>query len=148
MTKHVYLLALLGIFTLQASCFGQETVEKDHMQMHGDHASAAADHQKWNLTISKMRAEHQKALAALARLRAEVLEHEAELGLMSLQIQSHEMEMTTHDHAMEEHEKLGKGESHNHLKSEHNEIMSHHACLLYTSPSPRDATLSRMPSSA
>ena len=24
----------------------------------------------------------------------------------------------------------------------------HHACLLYTSPSPRDATLSRMPSSA
>ena len=24
----------------------------------------------------------------------------------------------------------------------------HHSCLLYTSPSPRDATLSRMPSSA
>ena len=24
----------------------------------------------------------------------------------------------------------------------------HHTCLLYTSPSPRDATLSRMPSSA
>ena len=24
----------------------------------------------------------------------------------------------------------------------------HHICLLYTSPSPRDATLSRMPSSA
>ena len=24
----------------------------------------------------------------------------------------------------------------------------HHLCLLYTSPSPRDATLSRMPSSA
>ena len=30
-----------------------------------------------------------------------------------------------------------------------NEINAHpHACLLYTSPSPRDATLSRMPSSA
>ena len=26
--------------------------------------------------------------------------------------------------------------------------LSLHACLLYTSPSPRDATLSRMPSSA
>ena len=28
------------------------------------------------------------------------------------------------------------------------EIISHKTCLLYTSPSPRDATLSRMPSSA
>ena len=27
-------------------------------------------------------------------------------------------------------------------------IFSHYSCLLYTSPSPRDATLSRMPSSA
>ena len=27
-------------------------------------------------------------------------------------------------------------------------ITSHNICLLYTSPSPRDATLSRMPSSA
>ena len=27
-------------------------------------------------------------------------------------------------------------------------IMTAHSCLLYTSPSPRDATLSRMPSSA
>ena len=27
-------------------------------------------------------------------------------------------------------------------------LMSHLGCLLYTSPSPRDATLSRMPSSA
>ena len=27
-------------------------------------------------------------------------------------------------------------------------IAGHQACLLYTSPSPRDATLSRMPSSA
>ena len=27
-------------------------------------------------------------------------------------------------------------------------IAAHYACLLYTSPSPRDATLSRMPSSA
>ena len=26
--------------------------------------------------------------------------------------------------------------------------VSHHACLLYTSPSPRDGLLSRMPSSA
>ena len=28
------------------------------------------------------------------------------------------------------------------------QVMQHHGCLLYTSPSPRDATLSRMPSSA
>ena len=28
------------------------------------------------------------------------------------------------------------------------EIIKRHPCLLYTSPSPRDATLSRMPSSA
>ena len=28
------------------------------------------------------------------------------------------------------------------------EILAHSSCLLYTSPSPRDATLSRMPSSA
>ena len=27
-------------------------------------------------------------------------------------------------------------------------VISHKGCLLYTSPSPRDATLSRMPSSA
>ena len=129
MTRHIYLLALLAIFTVQASCFGQDTVEKDHMEMHGDHASASADHQKWNLAISKMRAEHQKTLAALARLRAEVMEHEAELGLMSLQIQSHEMEMTTHDQAMEDHEKHGKGENHNHLKAEHTAIMGDHAKL-------------------
>ena len=39
----------------------------------------------------------------------------------------------------QEHEKLG-----------HAELQGHQAmsCLLYTSPSPRDATLSRMPSSA
>ena len=30
----------------------------------------------------------------------------------------------------------------------HNEIVQFRDCLLYTSPSPRDATLSRMPSSA
>ena len=29
-----------------------------------------------------------------------------------------------------------------------NELHKHYPCLLYTSPSPRDATLSRMPSSA
>ena len=29
-----------------------------------------------------------------------------------------------------------------------NQLMSNKSCLLYTSPSPRDATLSRMPSSA
>ena len=29
-----------------------------------------------------------------------------------------------------------------------NQIIDYLACLLYTSPSPRDATLSRMPSSA
>ena len=28
------------------------------------------------------------------------------------------------------------------------DLVDYHACLLYTSPSPRDATLSRMPSSA
>ena len=28
------------------------------------------------------------------------------------------------------------------------EVSTHNICLLYTSPSPRDATLSRMPSSA
>ena len=28
------------------------------------------------------------------------------------------------------------------------EVLSSNTCLLYTSPSPRDATLSRMPSSA
>ena len=27
-------------------------------------------------------------------------------------------------------------------------VVNHESCLLYTSPSPRDATLSRMPSSA
>ena len=31
---------------------------------------------------------------------------------------------------------------------ENNEIIQNEICLLYTSPSPRDATLSRMPSSA
>ena len=30
----------------------------------------------------------------------------------------------------------------------HNLVLNIHSCLLYTSPSPRDATLSRMPSSA
>ena len=30
----------------------------------------------------------------------------------------------------------------------HREMLQSHGCLLYTSPSPRDATLSRMPSSA
>ena len=37
--------------------------------------------------------------------------------------------------------------SYHHLK-EHVQIWDVAACLLYTSPSPRDATLSRMPSSA
>ena len=32
--------------------------------------------------------------------------------------------------------------------SENNTQTENYACLLYTSPSPRDATLSRMPSSA
>ena len=32
--------------------------------------------------------------------------------------------------------------------TEHNKPIADRACLLYTSPSPRDATLSRMPSSA
>ena len=32
--------------------------------------------------------------------------------------------------------------------TEHIEVDPRKACLLYTSPSPRDATLSRMPSSA
>jgi len=129
MTRHIYLVALLAIFTLQASCFGQETVEKDHMMMHKDHVSASSEHLRWNVKISKMRAEHQRALAALARMQAEVLEHEAELGLMSLQIQSHELEMTMHDQAMDDHEKHGKGENHNHLKAEHTEIMGDHAQL-------------------
>ena len=31
---------------------------------------------------------------------------------------------------------------------QHNKYLNHYTCLLYTSPSPRDATLSRMPSSA
>ena len=34
------------------------------------------------------------------------------------------------------------------LSDHYNASMHHYACLLYTSPSPRDATLSRMPSSA
>ena len=34
------------------------------------------------------------------------------------------------------------------LKAEHEDITRDKSCLLYTSPSPRDATLSRMPSSA
>ena len=34
------------------------------------------------------------------------------------------------------------------LKSEKNEHGHHDICLLYTSPSPRDRTRSRMPSSA
>ena len=33
-------------------------------------------------------------------------------------------------------------------KKKYGELKMAHACLLYTSPSPRDATLSRMPSSA
>ena len=35
-----------------------------------------------------------------------------------------------------------------HLKSKQSQILCFYSCLLYTSPSPRDATLSRMPSSA
>ena len=34
------------------------------------------------------------------------------------------------------------------LKNKNDRIKNANACLLYTSPSPRDATLSRMPSSA
>ena len=34
------------------------------------------------------------------------------------------------------------------MNYEHGLIRNHYVCLLYTSPSPRDATLSRMPSSA
>ena len=34
------------------------------------------------------------------------------------------------------------------IKASDNYIYERYACLLYTSPSPRDATLSRMPSSA
>ena len=44
---------------------------------------------------------------------------------------------------------MTKGE-HSHLSNEKLQRIpdKHYACLLYTSPSPRDATLSRMPSSA
>ena len=46
----------------------------------------------------------------------------------------------------------GKGKIVDLLSSEADTIVrfqgGHNACLLYTSPSPRDATLSRMPSSA
>ena len=34
------------------------------------------------------------------------------------------------------------------VRAEHEYVFKHKGCLLYTSPSPRDATLSRMPSSA
>ena len=40
---------------------------------------------------------------------------------------------------------VGTGSS---RKSATNSVLWHMGCLLYTSPSPRDATLSRMPSSA
>ena len=40
---------------------------------------------------------------------------------------------------------VGKGEQHTKLVKS---AISYKSCLLYTSPSPRDATLSRMPSSA
>ena len=33
-------------------------------------------------------------------------------------------------------------------RDSHRDVVLTHRCLLYTSPSPRDATLSRMPSSA
>ena len=36
----------------------------------------------------------------------------------------------------------------NYISSAVEEILRYQPCLLYTSPSPRDATLSRMPSSA
>jgi len=35
--------------------------------------------------------------------------------------------MKMHDKAMSDHEEHGKGDQHNHLKSEHTEIMKHHA---------------------
>ena len=54
--------------------------------------------------------------------------------------------------------KEGDGHDHSHDHSSHSESDDHGSqdeghgehgdCLLYTSPSPRDATLSRMPSSA
>ena len=45
--------------------------------------------------------------------------------------------------------KLIEEENHNPYQTgKYGNSLLHYACLLYTSPSPRDATLSRMPSSA
>ena len=46
-----------------------------------------------------------------------------------------------------ESDRLGLPGFSNWFKQQYSEELAH-ACLLYTSPSPRDATLSRMPSSA
>ena len=40
------------------------------------------------------------------------------------------------------------GDAKANIQSTSSELTAHDSCLLYTSPSPRDATLSRMPSSA
>ena len=41
-----------------------------------------------------------------------------------------------------------KGEATFHIPRQYKDVTHKTVCLLYTSPSPRDATLSRMPSSA
>ena len=45
-----------------------------------------------------------------------------------------------------DNDEMRRGQASNHIKF--NEATAILTCLLYTSPSPRDATLSRMPSSA
>ena len=44
--------------------------------------------------------------------------------------------------------KIYRGLTINNIPDEYNSWFNYKGCLLYTSPSPRDATLSRMPSSA
>ena len=63
--------------------------------------------------------------------------HELGVILSALQLLSH------HDENVIAKEYGSASSLHNRLKEVYDKI-----CLLYTSPSPRDATLSRMPSSA
>ena len=82
---------------------------------------------------------------ALLRARLQDLRYHQPLGLESAPL----VEQLLAD-LLRSNEQLGEQRSHAEVAGQELVIAQTqvHPCLLYTSPSPRDATLSRMPSSA
>ena len=91
-----------------------------------------------------------KPLKSIAK-KAEKIELMEIKGLKKLEFRERNIFEDHDDHKEHGHKEDKHDDHHEHAHGEHDPhiwLDPMNACLLYTSPSPRDATLSRMPSSA